>query len=293
MIGDDVIRLMSQDQPDGHEARVRWFQVGSVKLTIMSMATFGLYDVYWFYKQWARLNETGNRSPVWPIWRALLTLIFCYSLFAEIEQSAVEAGLTRRFSPGLLALAFIALSLTGWMPGGWWALNFLSVIPLVLVQRLASAVEAANAPAPVRNTRLSLWNWLVVVPAALIWALVLVGTLVPAPPEDPLSQAHLSSVAAELSRGLPRALNRDTTLTAVSGLTGALVFHVRFVNLEAADSAAHRHASGVTTLLMRWECSDARLRRHLDLGVTIRHVFEDRDGRWIATLDVIGEGCAS
>ena len=51
---DDVIRLrellIAKEQPS-------CFSVSLLKLTVMSIVTFGIYELYWFYKNWNLINQ--------------------------------------------------------------------------------------------------------------------------------------------------------------------------------------------------------------------------------------------
>src|SRR5262245_22041834 len=56
-----------------------WFAVGTAKLVVMSVATLGLYQIYWFYQQWKRVRDGGE--DVWPLPRAIFGVLFSYPLF--------------------------------------------------------------------------------------------------------------------------------------------------------------------------------------------------------------------
>src|SRR5690349_14128455 len=42
-------------------AAAPWFRVGTAKLLLMCVVTFGLYQIYWFYQQWRHVQRRGER----------------------------------------------------------------------------------------------------------------------------------------------------------------------------------------------------------------------------------------
>ncbi|GGM77497.1 hypothetical protein OCF84_17105 [Shewanella xiamenensis] len=65
---------------DSNIHRVPLFHVSLAKFVIMFFATFGLYQIYWFYKQWQALKEYYDLDA-WPIARCIFTVFFTHSLF--------------------------------------------------------------------------------------------------------------------------------------------------------------------------------------------------------------------
>jgi len=135
----------------------KWFLVGGVKLTVMFVATLGLYQLYWFYKQWDRIRDAGDN--VAPAARSLFSIVFCYSLFRRIVDSAQAVGVSARVPPSLLAVGFILASMTWRMEGPEGFLGFLAVVPLIAAQRIANTVALAQGSTEDRNTRLTWRNW--------------------------------------------------------------------------------------------------------------------------------------
>jgi hypothetical protein len=153
----------------------KWFLVGSAKLAVMFVATLGLYQLYWFYKQWDRIRDAGDH--VAPAARSIFAILFCYSLFRRIVDSTHAVGLSTRVPPWLLAIGFILPSLTWRIEGPEGFLGFLAFVPLVAAQRIANAVAVAQGSLEDRNTRLTWSNWVAVVITAGILGLITLGTV--------------------------------------------------------------------------------------------------------------------
>ncbi len=155
-----------------------WFRVGTAKLVLMCVVTFGLYQIYWFYQQWRHVQRRGER--IHPALRTLFAGIFCYALFRRVSADAAGRGIPRVPSAIGCAVAFILLSVAVRLPAPWSSLSLLSLLPLALVQRAASAAALAAVPTADPNTRLTPINWFgVVVGVLLLVMAVLAETLGP------------------------------------------------------------------------------------------------------------------
>ena len=124
--------------PQGQPA---FFAVSPLKLIVMSTATLGIYELYWFYKNW-KLIKQRTESNIMPFWRAFFGVIFCYSCFREVKEVATSRGISFPWSPGLLAAGWILLTLTWRLPDPYWFVCCLSPLVLVPVQNVVSRLNA-------------------------------------------------------------------------------------------------------------------------------------------------------
>ena len=172
-----------------------WFRVGTSKFLLMCVVTFGVYEIYWFYQQWRHVQRRGE--SVHPALRTLFAGIFCYALFRRVADDAQGRGIAGAPSAVGCAVAFVALSSTWSLPDPWSSLSLLSLLPLALVQRTASAAALAAEPAADPNTRLTPINWLGVAFGVLVLVLTVIGaTLAPVPgPTKPATPAPASVTA--------------------------------------------------------------------------------------------------
>jgi hypothetical protein len=269
-----------------------WFMVGAVKLTVMLTVTLGLYQLYWCYKQWDRVRDTGDN--VHPAARSLFSLVFCYSLFRRIIDSTHAVGVVTRLPPSLLAVGFILPSLMSRAHGPASYLGFLAFVPLVAVQRIANAVALAQGSTEDRNTRLTWLNWVGVLVAGSLTALLALATLFhnSGLGQPPTSKAYLSSVARIVNTTLPKKLDRETVLVETEGLDGVLVYRYRMVNRSANEMDAGRLVQRVRPSLVTDACTSQSRQTLLDRGVTVRHSYRDKDGRAIVAIDIVAADCA-
>jgi hypothetical protein len=83
------------------DLRRHFFDVSVVKLVVMSIVTFGLYEIYWFYKQWQARKESGQ--DVLPLPRAIFAVLFAHALFKEAEEIGRDASVEVETKPSTYA----------------------------------------------------------------------------------------------------------------------------------------------------------------------------------------------
>jgi hypothetical protein len=138
-----------------------FFAVSVAKLAVMSVFTFNLYQVYWFYKNWQRIAE--RERIVWPLARAIFAVFYCYPCFARIRDHEGVSQLDSRLHALPLAIGFIATNLTWRLPDPWGWISLLSFLFLLPIQSHVNRLNALASPSHDRNNRFSGWNWATVV----------------------------------------------------------------------------------------------------------------------------------
>jgi hypothetical protein len=155
-----------------------FFAVSLVKLSVMNLCTFNLYEVYWFYKHWQRISER-EREPMWPLMRAIFALFYCYQCFARIRDHESAAEWSSRLPAVPLAVGFIATTLTWRLPEPFSWITMVAFVFLLPVQAYANRLNAQVAPSHDRNTRFTAWNWIAVLVGGSLLLLVIAGIFLP------------------------------------------------------------------------------------------------------------------
>jgi len=166
----------------------RYFVVAPRKLVVMYVGTFGLYQIYWMYQQWAQFKRAtkGSESPVG---RSLFSIFFYHSLFREIDHTLSRRETRFSWRPALLASGIVAVMLfssicgrfseVDGMPAGLALEPFLTLPVLAyLHQQAQRAINAACGDADGDgNANFTAGNitWLLF--GVLWWLLVGVGSL--------------------------------------------------------------------------------------------------------------------
>ena len=102
-----------------------YFPISPAKLVLMCFGTLGFYQYYWFYKNWtAHKQRTGE--DIFPFWRTVFGVIFCYPLVRRIGEAASGHGLEVR-GLGWWAAAWIVPSLLWRLPDPYWLLTYLLI----------------------------------------------------------------------------------------------------------------------------------------------------------------------
>jgi len=154
-----------------------YFPISPVKLLVMSFGTLGFYQYYWFYKNWkAHKDRTGE--DIYPFWRTVFGVIFCYPLVRRIGEAATSHGVEVK-GLGWWAAAWIVPSLLWRLPDPYWLVTYLSIFALIPVQRVVNRINALVAPGHDANARLHGWNWLAVFPGLPVLGLAVWGSFFP------------------------------------------------------------------------------------------------------------------
>lgn len=168
------------------EALRPYYVVSNRKFWVLYVATFGVYHLYWFYKNWQQFKSFTGMSA-WPVARGIFSIFFAHSLFGLIRDSADEQEGAPHLKAGLLATVYVILSL---ISSGTERLasrdlgspytDFISILAMPLVGWVLYQVQkAANAackdPLGETNNVFTAANVIWIVIGVLFWAMVLFG----------------------------------------------------------------------------------------------------------------------
>jgi len=175
------------DEVDSNiDVETKFFAVSNKKFIIMSIATLGIYEIYWFYKNWSAVKKAQN-SKIFPFWRAVFSVFFCYSLFKKVLVSASNHNYRESFSPGLLAILYIFFIIIGTTSGDdvnidyhilstyLYLVSFLSIVPLVIVQKAIHYNNKAIDDTYVQSDKFSKLE----IFFAVVGSILLIITLIP------------------------------------------------------------------------------------------------------------------
>jgi hypothetical protein len=166
-----------------------WFAVGTSKLLVMCVTTWGVYAVYWFAKQF-HYQSRAHWEPMRPFFRALFSVFYARQLFRRVEVAAGKAGVAYDWRTGSLATVYILSTLMhGVMDradaGPLTHARVLTTVVLVLgvtyplfrVQSTMNDLLDRTDPQRDRNEKYTVWNWPVMIAGALLLVLTAVAPL--------------------------------------------------------------------------------------------------------------------
>jgi len=154
--------------------------VSAFKLIVLSTASFGLYEIVWFYRNWARIKEhTG--ADIYPFWRAVFSPFYCHALTETVRKSCAGANLQTSLNPVAVTAGYIALMVTARLPDPYWLISFLTFVPLVAIQH--SILQLHDGLRPGFDSRVG-WGFGSVATTAVgvpLLALAVIGTVMMPP----------------------------------------------------------------------------------------------------------------
>lgn len=158
--------------------------IPAVRLVALSIASMGLYEIYWIYRNWRYVKERDGLQ-ITPFWRGIFGIFFCHSLLRRMyEDEEARAYWLPTFSPNGLATTWIILRLFAnaldRAPQMWTSIvsglipSFLCLLP---VQNYVNDVTRK------RNPGCPYYGWsaghvVCLVLGIILWILIILGTVV-------------------------------------------------------------------------------------------------------------------
>jgi len=108
----------------------RYFATSPIKFIAMSLCTFGIYELYWSYKNW-RFIKDRDGLEIMPFWRAFFYPLWHYSLLTELNKTLKSEVLSIGFVRGSLAACVLVLNFSIDLPDPYWLLSTLTVLGFI------------------------------------------------------------------------------------------------------------------------------------------------------------------
>jgi len=93
------------------QSEAAYLYISPFRLIFMSVLSFGLYELYWIYKNWKYAKDRDGLD-IMPFWRAWWGIFHCHNLLRYIHTDRI---LTRwrepSFKPGLLATVWVIMKI--------------------------------------------------------------------------------------------------------------------------------------------------------------------------------------
>jgi len=159
-------------------SEVYFFTTSTLKLILMSICTFGIYELYWFYKNWVLIKERTEQN-IMPFWRAIFAPLWAYSCFKHIKTAAGERNIQESLSIGVLAFVYFILQALWRLPDPFWLISFFSAVLLIPANNIALEVNKNLDSGFKNNGKFTGWNWVGLVLGGLLFVLGIMGTFLP------------------------------------------------------------------------------------------------------------------
>ena len=154
-----------------------YLSVGTLKLLLLTICSFGLYAVVWHYKNW-KAEQAMSGETLSPVLRAIFSPIFFFGLAKRMNDRCASIRPDATFSASGVAWAYLLLNMS-WrlLPGPTWLMGFAVVVPMVIVQQNVDKVTPESLVAD--RHRYTAGNIATIVVGGLLLALVIWGALQP------------------------------------------------------------------------------------------------------------------
>lgn len=165
-----------------------YFSVSSTKLKWLYLATFGLYGIYWFYKNW-KLQQPYIERKIMPVMRGIFSIFFAHALTKRIKQSMLRQAVPENKHLGFLATMFVLLLVLGNVASTladngvvppyfniiWLVMFYLSVFPLIELQDKINLLK--DDPIGSINSRYDWRGYAALLIGAVLWLLAILGAV--------------------------------------------------------------------------------------------------------------------
>lgn len=163
---------------DGGDVKPPFFPVSVPKLVVLSICTLGLYELFWFYKNWHLVRER-EASNISPFWRAVFGYFFCYALFKRVRDYPSQGPVLPFLPAGPLAAGWIVTTMLWKLPDPYWLICYFSFVFMIPVQVAARRVNEAVAPGQDPNSKFTTRNWITVAVGGILFVLVVAAAFIP------------------------------------------------------------------------------------------------------------------
>jgi len=152
------------------------YLISTNKFLLLSVLTFGLYNVWWFYKAWRFFGQLENKDLT-PAIRAIFGIFFAISLFERILNFAKQNGYERNYSSTLIFIGYLLISLFGFLPDPFHLFGQIATFFLIRpFEALSYAVRKAPAINAIAQENFNARQVILIVIGSLLWVAVLLNT---------------------------------------------------------------------------------------------------------------------
>lgn len=167
--------------PDSDKSEVETIDLW--KFLLLYILSFGLYGVWWMYITWRFFREKDS-TDIMPVWRAIFSIFFTYSLFDNILDFAKERSTAvSEYSAGLLAALFIILNFSSRLPDPFWIMVLFAgwcfIKPL---KTFDHAIANSDRYQREKDRAVTIGQMIIFIAGGLVWAFIFVGLLLPDEP---------------------------------------------------------------------------------------------------------------
>jgi hypothetical protein len=161
---------MPKDEPNYSRVIPVW------KFAFFSVASLGLYELYWSYKSWKFFKEKDNLD-ISPFWRTFFITFFIWSLFNRYSCMLKEEGYQISYPVSLLVFFWIGMNLTNISESSIGLITLLSFHAFVPILNATNAYWEQKFPG-LPEKPLTWWHIILLILGTIFVFLTILGTFI-------------------------------------------------------------------------------------------------------------------
>lgn len=121
------------------QPQTQFYPTHLLKFAVLSVGTFSLYELYWFYKCWKYVKI--KEEKISPLGRAFFAPLWTYALCMRIFGGKYKGWSV------IIFLSYLAIQSLWWLPDPYWLLSILTFVPILPLVRKTDNLNAQALPA--------------------------------------------------------------------------------------------------------------------------------------------------
>jgi len=274
-------------EPDNKikQNKTLYFTPKTSKLIIMSILTFGIYEAYWFYKNWKVIKENTNENMM-PFFRAFFFVIWAYLFFDTVKREAIKNQIKTNISSGLYAFIYFVLIAISSLADYYLFISLLSVLILVPINNLLFENNKNASNTYKEKEKFTIWNWiLITVFLSFLFLFPLIEKYT-----GLSSNYSLNKKANNLNKDLPRMLSTVIRLDKVTGANNTLRYQYTIVNYDAKYMNENR-IDYIRKFVTKYSCKTLNDDIYFKNGVIFKYVYLGKLEKELISLVITKDKC--
>ena len=149
------------------------------KFILLSIISFGLYEIWWIYKAWGFFDQKENLN-INSAARTIFSIIFLIPLFNKILRFAKEKGYNDSYPSILLFVGFFVVNFMTYLPDPFWLIAILAFVFFILPFKALNFAKRNSTDFVVtEQTSYNGRQITLIVIGGILWILVLLGLMMP------------------------------------------------------------------------------------------------------------------
>lgn len=168
------------------------------KFFFLSILTFGIFHIYWFYRQWKSFYAVRNQKHGWFYisFESFFGGITSFSLFKIIDKEVRGIDARHGLSATPLAILFFSLNILYKLPDPYWLLSSLSILALLPIQNSVNYYWGKKYGDKLVKSNFGAWNIIVAIIGFIVVTLALMGTFGKNSTDPSTTQSNSTDIVA-------------------------------------------------------------------------------------------------